>query len=118
MAHIDRGEFALYGCRDAQRWLAVVMVSFHADVVNYGGSARAAEQIKSALPALMYHVVADAKRRGFRQFCLGDLHEDPSFSSKLRSIAAFKAGFTQTFRCGQWCDVAVGWPHRSVRLGG
>lgn len=118
LAHVSRGEFALYGCRDAQRWLAVVMVSFHADVVNYGGSARAADQVKSALPALMYQVIADAKQRGFRQFCLGDLHEDPSFSSKLRSIAAFKAGFTQTFRCGQWCDVAVGWPHRSVRLGG
>ncbi|KAF0223968.1 MAG: hypothetical protein FD176_1566 [Rhodospirillaceae bacterium] len=116
--HVRRGEFALYGCRDAQRWLALVMVSFHADVVNYGGSVRAPDQVKSALPALMYQVIADAKRRGFRQFCLGDLHEDPAFSPKLRSIAAFKAGLTQTFRCGQWCDVAVGWPHRSVRLGG
>lgn len=116
--HVRRGEFALYGCRDAQGWLAVVMVSFHADVVNYGGSARTPEQAKSALPALMHHVAVDLKQRGFRQLCLGDLHEAPSFNAKLRSIAAFKAGLTRTFRCGQWCDVAVGWPHRSARLGG
>lgn len=116
--HVHRGEFALYGCRDAHGWLAMVMVSFHGDVANYGGSARAPEQAKSALPALMHHVAVDVKRRGFRQFCLGDLHDDPSFSAKLRSIAAFKAGLTRTFRSGQWCDVAVGWPHRSARLGG
>ncbi|MBF0324788.1 MAG: hypothetical protein HQL42_06905 [Alphaproteobacteria bacterium] len=58
--------------------------------------------------ALLANAMIDAAQAGQRRFFLGALHVDPSFDSKLRSIAAFKKGFTRTTRPLTWTAVPVG----------
>ena len=112
-----RGLLTLHGCRDADQWLAMVILSIHRDVANYSGSARGGRTAKSPMPALMYHAILDAKRRGCVRFCLGDLHDDESFMQKYRDIAAFKSGFTRQFRAGQWHSIVVQGPHMARQYG-
>ncbi|MCA1907279.1 MAG: hypothetical protein LDL39_02860 [Magnetospirillum sp.] len=108
LARLERGEISLHAALRQGVRETVVSVSYCGDVAYYSGAVRSHDQVKSSAQGLIYQIVAELRERGIRELILGDLLEGTGFDPKLRSIAAFKAGFTKSFRSGKWVRVHSG----------
>lgn len=108
LARVERGEISLHAALRQGVRETVVSVSYCGDVAYYSGAVRSHDQVKSSAQGLIYHILEELQDRGVRELILGDLLEGAGFDPKLRSIAAFKAGFTKSFRPGKWVRVHSG----------
>jgi len=108
LRRVEQGEISLHAALRNGTRESVVVVSYCGNVAYYSGAVRTHDQNKSSAQALLYHIIGEMQGRGLRELILGDLLDGEGFDPKLRSIAAFKAGFTKYFRPGHWVRARSG----------